>query len=103
MVDFSNREHVRRWLADKPRDVATVVAARAALRVVPLLVTGIATPGFKKTLILPVFRATAVSWVAGRDPTLIAQLLRATRAAADAAYAAADAAYAAADAADPAD
>ena len=38
-LDFSKREDVERWLADKPRDVAVAFAARAALRVVPLLDT----------------------------------------------------------------
>ena len=42
MVDFSDREEVKRWLdaiepAPRRREVAIALAARAALRVVPLL------------------------------------------------------------------
>jgi hypothetical protein len=33
---FSSPEDIARWLADKPRDVAVVLAARVALRVIPL-------------------------------------------------------------------
>ncbi len=36
-INFSNSADVRRWLSDKPREVAIVFAARAALRVAPLL------------------------------------------------------------------
>jgi len=37
MVDFSNYEEARRWFAAQPREVSVAMAARAALRVLPLL------------------------------------------------------------------
>jgi hypothetical protein len=86
---------VERWLADKPRDVAVVFAARVALRAAPALVTALGPRGSDtsrvgKNLALAVFRAMAVSWAAGRYPIHSAE----PRAAA-AAYAADAAAYAA--------
>jgi TIR domain-containing protein len=78
-LDFSNREDVERWLADKPRDVAVVFAARAALRVAPLLVTALGLLGggasvLGKDVILPVFRAIATPWVACQYPIDNAEL-----------------------------
>ena len=62
---------MERWLADKPRDVAVVFAARVALRAAPALVTALGPRGSDtsrvgKNLALAVFRAMAVSWAAGR-------------------------------------
>ena len=111
VVKFSNSEDVERWLRHTPREVAIVIAARAALRVVPSLALALRQRrGGARTIgtdvILPVLRATAAPWVAARYPTRVV----ATRAAADivatradAADAAADAAAAAAAAADDAD
>ena len=78
MVDFSNREEFKRWLdaiepAQRRREVAVVLAARAVLRVVPLIseeltdsqqdprVSMVAT-------VLPTLRATAFSWASGKYP-----------------------------------
>lgn len=70
-TDFSDRKQVRRWLAAKPREVAVVFAARAALRATPLLADllgprggGAARAG--RDIVLPLFRAMAAPWVAGR-------------------------------------
>jgi hypothetical protein len=58
------------WLHQKPRQVSVVVAARSALRAVPVLSNvgalhkeGMGEAG--RTLVLPVFRALAVAWTAG--------------------------------------
>src|SRR5713101_6965378 len=37
MVDFSNRDNIQRWLNPQPREVSLTIAARAALRILPLL------------------------------------------------------------------
>jgi hypothetical protein len=69
-IDFSNRNDVRRWLLNKPREVAVVFAARAALRVAPLL-AGALRPrrgGIDQNIILLAFRAMAAPWVAGHYP-----------------------------------
>jgi hypothetical protein len=116
MVDFSERGEVERWLdaikpAQRRREVAVALAARAALRVLPLLGRELARDGRKRdeilsALVLPCLRATALPWVAGKYPTQGSDLLAYARAAAFAAQdaratdaAAADAAYAAARAA----
>ncbi len=82
-----------RWLADKPRDAAVALAARAALRVAPLLVNALGPRGggasrVGKEVVLPVFRAAAVPWVACKYPTHRPEI---SASAADAASAAADA------------
>jgi hypothetical protein len=70
-VDFSDQDDIRMWLADKPRDVALAFAARAVLRIIPMLVGEIEARAENEAhigagLILPVLRAAAVSWVASR-------------------------------------
>jgi hypothetical protein len=69
-IKFSNRDEVRRWLSNKPREVAVVFAARAALRVAPLLGRALGPRGgaakVGRGLVLPAFRGMAVSWVAGQ-------------------------------------
>jgi hypothetical protein len=94
-INFSNRDEVRRWLSNKPREVAVVFAARAALRVAPLLGRALGPRGggaakVGRDIVLPAFRAMAVPWVAGQ------YLIHGAEAAARAAAADADAAVAAA-------
>ena len=74
MVDFAKQNDVKRWLNGKPREVAVIIAARAALRVVPLLVDSLGGRAGersqrRKDLVLQVFRAVAAAWVAGQYPT----------------------------------
>jgi hypothetical protein len=74
VVEFSKREELERWLEGKPREWAVVIAARAALRVVPLLATVFGPRGGElekagRDIILPVFRGVAASWVAGTWPS----------------------------------
>jgi hypothetical protein len=119
--DPKNRQAFREWLAKQPREWSVTIAARAALRVLPLLqgadnVAALVFPVFPAT-VLSVFRATAIARFAAKYPNraidAYAAAATAARAAADAARtadaayaaartAAAAAAYAAADAADAA-
>jgi len=103
-----SREEFRRWLADKPPAWGRAIAARAALRVLPLALSERA----RDRLAVPVFRAVLFAWCrcrysahdltrADADAATAAYAAYAATAA-YAAYAAAAAAYAA-DAADAAD
>ena len=66
LVEINNREELEAWLRKEPREVAAALAARAALRVLPLL----QTTKFDelRDISLPVFRALAVSWAVARYP-----------------------------------
>ena len=104
MVDFSTREDVKRWLdaiesETRRREVAVVIAARAALRVAPLLYTEVPKSKRKRdatlsAIVLPVFRATALPWIAAVN-AIHGNELRSAAAAATAAAAAATATIAA--------
>ena len=103
LVEIRNSENLKRWLMNRPREDAVAIAARAALRVAPLLMTALDedTEARRAAIVLPVFRALAASWVAAVGPTQGAKVRKAAYAAAtDAAAtrttdAAAHAAYAA--------
>ncbi|MGH6846713.1 MAG: hypothetical protein ACREC0_04520, partial [Methylocella sp.] len=97
MANFKNNDELRAWLRTQPREVAVALAARAALRVLPIVLTA-ERKGYMRDVVLPVFRATAAAWAAGKYPAHETEL--AAAAAAYAAYAAA--APAAADAYDAA-
>jgi hypothetical protein len=78
MVDFAKADDVKRWLdaiepAERRREVAIALAARAALRVTPLLGRELRLgkrthDEILLTFILPPLRATALSWVAAKYP-----------------------------------
>jgi hypothetical protein len=74
-------------LRKQPREVSVAIAARAALRVLPKIQKVERIRNFQRALVLPVFRATVISWSVAKYP---AQEINAARAAA-AAGAAADA------------
>lgn len=57
-LEFSNREDLEAWLMDKPIEWSQVIAARAALRVFPLVF------GEAPFLTLATFRANFISWAA---------------------------------------
>jgi hypothetical protein len=70
MVVFSGRGDIGRWLrtiqpAKRRREVAVALAARAALRVTPLLA---------RKLLLPSLRATASAWAAAKYPAQHSEL-----------------------------
>ncbi|MBI3673888.1 MAG: hypothetical protein HY245_10815 [Rhizobiales bacterium] len=99
MADFdvTSRKELENWLTTQPRDVSVAIAARAALRVLPILAT--AFRGFRKagtitrSIVLPLIRGSAMSLVAAKYPTKRNSLsgFAAARASATDAAAAADA------------
>lgn len=91
-VDFSDLKATRRWFEQQPYEVAVAMAARAALRVLPLIATGRAVEPrarFFNTVALPCFRAAAATWAIARFPTERDKLLTSVGIAANDAYAAA--------------
>ncbi len=70
MVEITNREELEAWLGSKGRDAASPIAARAALRVLPLVVEFSSEDWEARsaTIVLPMFRAIATSWFVGRWP-----------------------------------
>src|SRR6202047_3928884 len=90
LADFKNRSQLEAWLGKQPPNVAVVLAARAALRVLPVVQTA-KHEGFTGSLGLPVFRAWVFSWFAAKYPAERTEFA----AAAATAYAAAVAAAAA--------
>jgi len=76
VVEFSKREDVSGWLKDKPPDVSIVIAARAGLRVIPTLATSLGPRGGgARTLILPTFRALAMTWLVVGYPSRRSEIL----------------------------
>ena len=70
VTDFTNQDEAKRWLESKPREIGIVFAARAALRVAPILVLPFIArydaARLAEEVVLPATRAMAASWVAGR-------------------------------------
>jgi hypothetical protein len=102
MVAFSKREDIEHWLKGKPWDVAVVLAARAALRGVPMLVMALGPRGggankVARNIVLPALRGTATPWTAARYPASTQDIAARDEAAEAAEAAAAIAADAAAD------
>ncbi|MEL6767038.1 MAG: hypothetical protein AAFP17_07650 [Pseudomonadota bacterium] len=89
-ADFHDRDRVKRWLVAYDREVSVIFAARAALRVLPVLGRDEREKA-PAALILPSLRAIAAPWLVGAWASEGADLF-AVRAAARAAYATADAA-----------
>ena len=112
MVEFSDRDSIKRWLdaikpAKRRREVAVALAARAALRAMPLLGRELthgkrSTPTVLSDFVLPSLRATALPWVVGKYPAHSTRLHVFAESAASAALSAAVDAASAVPAADPA-
>ena len=71
MVEFRDRESLKKWLEGRDRADAVAIAARAALRVAPLTVhlSQQDPDKWAKDLISQSFRASSISWVAAVGPT----------------------------------
>jgi hypothetical protein len=72
MIDVSDRYELKSWLQQQPAEVSVAVAARAALRNLPvlgLLSSGRSVPKkLRATVVLPVFRAAATALTIARYP-----------------------------------
>jgi hypothetical protein len=66
LADIKSRRQFESWLGKQPREVAVALAARMALRVLPVVQSA---KGYEGRLVLPVFRATAISWSSAKYPT----------------------------------
>ena len=64
---MNSSEELEAWLRQQPHEVAVAFAARAALRVLPLLQTTKLDERMRD-MVLSSFRATAVSWTAAKYP-----------------------------------
>ncbi len=67
LAEFKNRSQLEAWLGTRPPEAAVLLAARAALRVSPVVQTA-KHAGFTDILVLPAFRAMAFSWAAAKYP-----------------------------------
>lgn len=81
-LEMRNQEALEDFLADEPLEWSRLIAARAALRVVPFAIHRL-----RERRWLPVLRACFISWAAGKFPThdMNQDALSATTAASDAA------------------
>ncbi|MEM8790148.1 MAG: hypothetical protein AAGE80_00920 [Pseudomonadota bacterium] len=88
MPEFNSRKDIEKWLKTREREEIVLFAARAALRVLPLVATD-QRDKMPAALLLPCLRATSASWLAGTWPSQGAEVRDAARAAAHATDAAA--------------
>jgi hypothetical protein len=85
---IKDRYQFEAWLGKQPREVAVALAARVALRVLPVVQTA---KGYKGCLVVAGFRATAVSWSKAKYPAHETELAAHAAATADTAAIRADA------------
>jgi hypothetical protein len=81
-VDFAHPEERKAWIEAQPNDVAWVIAARAALRILPTMSLASGPTGSRMTrrrMMLRVFRATAAAWAVSAYPSHQDQLRAAAR------------------------
>jgi hypothetical protein len=80
MANIRNEEDLKAWLQGKPPEVWAALAARAALRVLPVVGNaGHYRGDHTRDIVLPVFRAVTVSWSAAKYPAHADELLDAHR------------------------
>lgn len=86
MAEIKNGGELRAWLADKPVEFAIILAARAALRVVPVLGEALREDKIvrRESVVLAGFRALAAAFFAGTWPRRAAEIRQAVRAAREA-------------------
>ena len=96
-LEFTESKGLGAWLAKRDRGACVVIAARAALRALPMVAADLhhvdGESFFRSQIVLPVFRALAATWLHARYPEETDGL--SALAAADAAEAVEDAAEAA--------
>lgn len=68
MVEIASAEDLRKWLEDKPRDWARLIAARTALRVLPYAFRQPTNDERFPEFGISLFRAAAISWAARNFP-----------------------------------
>jgi hypothetical protein len=74
MVNFTNRDGFELWLDDKPSEWAQVLAARSALRVLPIALASPMRDAHHRLTHIPripsILRSLALVWTAARYPTI---------------------------------
>ncbi len=83
LVEIKNKQELEAWLRQQPHEVSIAFAARAALRALPFVQTASRSRHYTRDIVLPIFRANGISWVAAIFPADKTGLA-AARAAADA-------------------
>jgi hypothetical protein len=73
-VDFSDHDQARAWFGGQSRDLCIALAARAALRVLPLIWRAQTVEGFPARVVLPVFRACFVARTVAEYPDQLERL-----------------------------
>ncbi|MEP2266923.1 MAG: hypothetical protein ABJH67_00075, partial [Marinomonas sp.] len=69
VLKIETQDELEDWFDERPLAVVQVVAARAALRSLPYIVEAKNVKNFAGGILLPVFWAVAISWVARVYPT----------------------------------
>jgi hypothetical protein len=65
-ASISTRDELRRWLTNRSPEYSQAIAARAALRVLPVTFVGLSQDGVLASLVLQSCRAAFVTWAFNR-------------------------------------